>query len=267
MKTIKFVILILIALMISGCSLAKLPEEKDSDIGKPKSDVVGIWIKLSRLQTFELSSSDSLTFITFQKEIINGVPSSQSQTSGAFYDTNMHIHEEDERSAFTFNSTVPLKANLNETITFYALIEDENGKIVLGDILGSYHVSGESLAKVNYSFVDESVLEGVARKEEMTFNFNFSYHRPIERTRLIELNENYSVIQTSDIQNRDVFQLNAKTNYFIIEQTTLDDAGNSDVTITSYIASQSDEELPIEHQFFQVEPDGTVRIKALKIQK
>lgn len=267
MKTIKTIAILLIALMISGCTLATLPEDHDPDINDPKANVVGVWVKLRRLQTFELPNSGSLTFVIYQKEIINGVPSSQSQTSGVFYDTNMHIHAQDELSSFTFTSTIPLRANLNDIITFYALIEDENGKISLGDILGSYHVSDDSLTKVSYSFTNESVIDGITMKEELKFNFNFSYHWPIERTRIIEMNENYSVIQTSDLSQTDEFRLHANTRYFIIEQTTLDDSGQSNTSITSYIASQSDNDPPIEFQSFDVATNGEVRIRVVKIQK
>lgn len=267
MKTIKLILLLLIAFMISGCSLVKLPQDKDPDIGEPKAKVVGIWIKLNRLQTFDLQNPGSLTFVAFQWNIINGVPTSQSQISGSFYDTNIHVHSQDELSSLTFTSTIPLRANQQDIITFYALIEDDNGKIVLGDILTSYHVSDDTLNNVYYTFTNEIVIDDKVIKEEMKFSFNFSYHWPIERIRIIELNENYSVIKTSDLPQSDEFELNAKTSYFIIEQTTIDDTGKSNVLISSYTASQTDEEKPIEYQFFDVDTDDTVRVKILKIHK
>ncbi len=267
MKIIKFILLLLITLMISGCTLATLPQDKDPDNGESKAKVVGIWIRMNRLQTFDLQNSDSLTFIAFQWNIINGVPTSQSKSSGSFYDTNYHVHSQDDLSSLTFTSTIPLRANLNDIITFYALIEDDNGKIVLGDILTSYHVSDDTLNNVYYTFTNEIVIDDKVIKEEMKFSFNFSYHWPIERIRVIELNENYSVIKTSDLPQSDEFKLNAKTSYFLIEQTTLDDTGKANVSISSYAASQTDEETPIEYQFFDVDTLGTVRVRTLKIQK
>ncbi|MBV1709191.1 MAG: hypothetical protein KMY54_04965 [Erysipelothrix sp.] len=268
MKTIKKLILYILVLLLSGCTLALTAPtaDKDDDQLDPQVNVIGIWVQTNENQTFNLANADSLTYLAFQKKLVDGVPTSQSVGSGIFYDTNTNIGVTDEGTISTFTSTIPLKSGEGQILSFYALIEDENGNITLGDRLSGYHSSNDMLANVNYSFTHQSTINGETKKDELHFDFKFSYHSPLENIRIIEMNKDYEVIRTYNLNDESEYILDAQTQFTIIEQTQIDSEGQHITSVDSYsIYDLKDKS--IEYSYFTIDENDEVKIKTISIKK
>lgn len=257
----------LMILLLSGCTLALTPPaDNDDDQPDPQVNVIGIWVQTNDNQTFDLANASSLTYVAFQKKLIEGMPSSHSDVSGIFYDTNMNIGVTDEGTISTFTSTIPLKSGEGQILSFYSLIEDENGNITLGDRLNGYHSSNDMLAKVNYSFTNQSTINGETKKDELHFDFKFSYHSPLENIRIIEMNKDYNVIRTYNLNDESEYILDAQTQFTIIEQTQNDGGGQRVTSVDSYsIYDLKDKS--IEYSYFTIDENDEVKIKTISIKK
>lgn len=267
MKTIRKITMVILILLLSGCALALTPPaDKDDDQPDPQVNVIGIWVQTNENQTFELANARSLTYVAFQKKLIEGMPSSHSDVSGIFYDTNMNIGVTDEGTISTFTSTIPLKSGEGQILSFYTLIEDENGNIALGDRLNGYHSSNDMLTHVNYSFTQQSTINGETKKDVLNFDFKFSYHLPLENIRIIEMNKDYNVIRTYNLNDESEYILDAQTQFTIIEQTQIDSEGLLITSVDSYsIYDLKDKS--IEYSYFTIDENGEVRIKTISIKK
>lgn len=267
MKTIKKLIMYILVLLLSGCTLALTAHsDKDDDQPDPQVNVIGIWVQTNENQTFNLANADSLTYVAFQKKLVDGVPTSQNVGSGIFYDSNMDISAKDEGTIATFTSTIPLKSGEGQILSFYALIEDENGNIILGDRINGYHSSNDMLANVYYSFTQQSTINGETKKDELHFKFRFSYHLPIESIRIIEMNDNYNVINIFIVKDETEYVLDAQTQFAIIEQTQIDGEGKRVVSIDSYSMDDLTENSH-QYRYFKIEENGEVKIKTIQIRK
>ncbi|PKM63814.1 MAG: hypothetical protein CVU96_05985 [Firmicutes bacterium HGW-Firmicutes-20] len=267
MKTIRKITMYILILLLSGCTLALTPPaDNDDDHPDPQVNVIGIWVQTNENQTFDLANARSLTYVAFQKKLIEGMPSSHSDVSGIFYDTNMNIGVTDEGTISTFTSTIPLKSGEGQILSFYTLIEDENSNIILGDRLNGYHSSNDMLANVNYSFTHQSTINGETKKDELHFKFQFSYHSPLESIRIIEMDKDYNVIRTYDFKDASEYVLDAQTQFTIIEQTQIDSEGQRVTSIDSYSIDDTKDD-PLLYQYFTIDENGEVKIKTISIKK
>ncbi|MDP2814482.1 MAG: hypothetical protein Q8N92_08545 [Erysipelotrichaceae bacterium] len=268
MKMTKRITMLILVLLLSGCTLALTPptDNDNDDQPDPQVNVIGVWVQTNENQTFNLANAQSLTYVAFQKKLVDGVPTSQSVGSGIFYDSSMNINVTDEGTIATFTSTIPLKSGEGQILSFYTLIEDENGNIILGDRINGYHSSNDMLKHVDYSFTQQSTINGETKKDELLFNFRFSYHLPIESIRIIEMNNNYNVINTFVLNDESEYVLDAQTQFTIIEQTQIDGEGNRFTSIDSYsITDLIDDSL--QYRYFTVDENGEVKIKTITILK
>lgn len=267
MKTIRKITMVILILLLSGCTLALTPPtDNDDDQPDPQVNVIGIWVQTNENQTFNLANADSLTYLAFQKKLVDGVPTSQSVGSGVFYDTNTKIGVTDEGTISTFTSTIPLKSGEGQILSFYALIEDENGNIILGDRINGYHSSNDMLRHVNYSFTHQSTINGETKKDELHFDFKFSYHLPLENIRVIEMDKDYNVIRTFNLKDESEYVLDVQTQFTIIEQTQIDSEGQRVTSVDSY--SMYDlKDKSIEYSYFTIDENGEVRINTILIRK
>jgi hypothetical protein len=264
---IRKITMVILVLLLSGCTLALTPPaDKDDDQPDPQASVIGIWVQTNENQIFDLANARSLTYVAFQKKLIEGMPSSHSDVSGVFYDTNMNIGVTDEGTISTFTSTIPLKSGEGQILSFYALIEDENGKIALGDRLNGYHSSNDMLTHVNYSFTQESTINGETKKNELYFDFRFSYHLPLENIRIIEMDKDYNVIRTNDLKDESEYVLDDQTQFTFVEQTQIDNEGQRITTVDSYSLYDLKDN-PIEYNYFTIEENGEVKIRTISIRK
>jgi hypothetical protein len=257
----------ILILLLSGCTLALTPPaDTDDNQPDPQVNVIGLWVQTNESQIFDLANARSLTYVAFQKKLVEGVPTSHSEVSGIFYDSNMIVNARDEGSIVTFTSTIPLKSSEGQILSFYALIEDENGNITLGDRLSGYHSSNDMLANVNYSFTQQSTINGETKKDELHFNFKFSYHSPLENIRIIEMDKDYIVIRTHNLNDESEYILDAQTQFTIIEQTQIDSEGQRVTSIDSY--SMVDfKDNSIEYSYFIIDENEVVKIKTISIRK
>jgi len=267
MKTIRKISMVILILLLSGCTLALTPPaDKDDDQPDPQANVIGIWVQTSENQIFDLANARSLTYVAFQKKLIEGAPTSHSEVSGIFYDSNMNISVIDEGTVSTFTSTIPLKSGEGQILSFYTLIENENGIITLGDRLSGYHSSNDMLRHVNYSFTKESTINGETKKDELHFDFKFSYHLPLESIRIIEMDKDYNVIRTNDLKDESEYVLNDQTQFTFVEQTQIDNEGQRITTVDSYSLYDLKDK-PIEYNYFTIDENGEVKIKMISIRK
>lgn len=267
MITIKKITMLILVLLLSGCTLALTPpaDKDDDDQPDPQVNVIGVWVQTIENQTFNLENAHSLTYVAFQKKLVDGAPTSQSEISGIFYDSNMDIKVTDEGAIATITSTIPLKSGEGQILSFYALIEDENGNIILGDRINGYHTSNDMLANVDYSFTQQSTINGETRKDELHFDFKFSYHLPLENIRIIEMDKDYNVIRNYNLKDESEYVLDAQTQFTIIEQTQIDGEGQRVTSIESFSkADLIDDSLP--YRYFTIEKDE-VKIKTISIKK
>ena len=267
MKTIRKITMVILILLLSGCTLALTPPtDNDDDQPDPQVNVIGIWVQTNENQTFDLTNARSLTYVAFQKKLIEGMPSSHSDVSGIFYDTNTNIGVTDEGTISTFTSTIPLKSGEGQILSFYTLIEDENGNTTLGDRLNGYHSSNDMLANVNYSFTHQSTINGETKKDELHFDFKFSYHSPLENIRIIEMNKDYNVIRTYNLNDESEYILDAQTQFTIIEQTQIDSEGQRVTSVDSYSLYDLKDK-SIEYSYFTIDENDEVKIKTISIRK
>ena len=267
MKMIRKITMVILILLLSGCTLALTPPtDNDDDQPDPQVNVIGIWVQTNENQTFNLANADSLTYLAFQKKLVDGVPTSQSVGSGIFYDSNMNINVTDEGTIATFTTTIPLKSGEGQILSFYTLIEDENGNITLGDRINGYHSSNDMLYHVDYSFTQQSTINGETKKDELHFNFRFSYHQPIESIRIIEMDNNYDVINTFVVKDESEYVLDAKTQFTIIEQTQIDGEGQRSISIDSYSVDDLKDN-SLQYRYFTIDEKDEVKIKTIQIRK
>lgn len=267
MKTIRKITMVILILLLSGCTLALTPPaDNDDDLPDPQANVIGLWVQTNESQIFDLANARSLTYVAFQKKLIEGMPSSHSDVSGIFYDTNMNIGVTDEGTISTFTSTIPLKSGEGQILSFYTLIEDENGNITLGDRLSGYHSSNDMLAKVNYSFTQQSTINGETKKDELHFDFKFSYHSPLENIRIIEMDTDYNVIRTTNLKDETEYVLKPETQFTIIEQTQIDSEGQRSINIVSYSVDDLKDN-SLQFRYFTIDEKDEVKIKTIQIRK
>ncbi|MDP3304677.1 MAG: hypothetical protein Q8S15_01185 [Erysipelotrichaceae bacterium] len=267
MKTIKKITMLVLVLLLSGCTLALTPPtDNDDDQPDPQVNVIGVWVQTNENQTFNLANAQSLTYVAFQTKLVDGVPTSQSVGSGIFYDSNMNINATDEGTIATITSTIPLKSGEGQLLSFYALIEDENGNIILGDRINGYHSSNDMLAHVNYSFTQQSTINGETEKDELYFNFKFSYHSPLENIRIIEMDTDYNVIRTYNFKDESEYVLDAQTQFTIIEQTQINDEGQRSISIDSYSVDDLKDN-SLQYRYFTIDEKDEVKIKTIQIRK
>lgn len=267
MKMIKKITMVMLVLLLSGCTLALTPpKDEDDDQLDPQVNIIGVWVQTNENQTFNLENARSLTYAAFQTKLVDGVPTSQSEISGIFYDSNMNINVTDEGNIATITSTLPLKSGEGQILSFYALIEDENGNIILGDRLNGYHSSNDMLANVYYSFTQQSTINGETNKDELHFKFQFSYHLPIESIRIIEMDANYNVIKTFNLKDETEYVLDSQTQFTIVEQTQIDREGQRSISIDSY--SKNDfTDTSLHYRYFTIDDKDEVKIKTIQIRK
>lgn len=267
MKMIRKFTMCILVLLLSGCTLALTPPaDKDDDQPDPQVNVIGIWVQTNENQTFNLANAQSLTYVAFQTKLVDEMPTSQSEISGIFYDSNMNINATDEGTIATITSTIPLKSGEGQILSFYALIEDENGNITLGDRINGYHSSNDMLSNVYYSFTQQSTINGETKKDELHFKFQFSYHSPIDNIRIIEMDKDYNVIRTYDFKDASEYVLDAQTQFTIIEQTQIDSEGQRVTSIDSYSIDDTKDD-PLLYQYFTIDENGEVKIKTISIKK
>ena len=136
----------------------------------------------------------------------------------------------------------------------------------MGDRINGYHSSNDMLKHVNYSFTHQSTINGETKKDELHFDFKFSYHLPLENIRVIEMDKDYNVIKTFNLKDESEYVLDVQTQFTIIEQTQIDSEGQRVTRVDSY--SMYDlKDKSIEYSYFTIDENGEVRINTILIRK
>ncbi len=251
---IKYTVVMLLVLLISACSLVKEIDEPNNDQPWYEEDnFVGVFVVartdfFDTIPEFDISNNDLTFFIVDEVENDEGVYTT-SQVSGVFYDSSYHVHVEDDKTTQTFNGVIPVLSTMRTIITVFEILKDETGNYVLGDTITSIETGYG--AQQTFERETKTTIDGTEVIKAIKIDLNYKVFDPLERIRVIQMNEQYNIINQRIIEENYEFDLDENTTFIIIEETRTDKEGNRYIDVTSYGLHDVDYFNQILHTFIQ----------------
>lgn len=267
---IKYTIVMLMVFLLGACSLAKDTEGPNNNQPWNEQDnFVGVFVVarvdyFDTIPEFDVANNDLTFFIVDEVENENGAYTT-SLSSGVFYDASYHVHIEDDKTTQTFKGVIPVLSTKEVIITVYEVLKDENGNYVLGETLSSIMIGYG--AQQTFKRETKTTIDGKETSKLIKIDLDYKVFDPLEQIKIVQLNEQYSIINQTIIEDNYEFDLNENTTFIIIEETRVDKEGNTYRDVTSFGLNDADYNNQIIHTFIDSDdqPLGQPRLLELRV--
>jgi hypothetical protein len=244
----------LLILILSGCTLAKAPEEFEGD----EREVIGIYITTESMiiQGTVLDTDDhTQTYALINKYEKNGAGYTESIVSGKFYDSLMDVNVNDEMVTNTFTAKIPYLAQASQVVVqHYEIIKIEDGSFRIGNPLNGIGLSDFGISGTRFDFNKSSEINGQKTSETLSFDLKFVPIQQLITLKVVELDENHTKLLETDMMDTSEFRIQAMTQYMLVEEERMNSDGTIFREVTAYARNQNE---VIEHMIIRT-PEGEV---------
>lgn len=246
--------LILLLLILSGCTLAKAPET----LVEQEREVIGIYITSESMliQGTVLDTNDSSqTYALINKYEKNGASYVESIVSGKFYDSLMDVRASDEMVTNTFTAKVPvLMQTSGVVIQHYEILKTSDGSFVIGNSMNGIGLNGDGIASVNFDFSKDVEVNGLKTSESLSFNIEYVPINRLLSLKLIELNVDHTKLMETDMMETSEVNLQETTQYMLVEEERMSSDGTIVRNVSAYNRKKNE---VIEHMIIRT-PESEV---------
>lgn len=241
--------LILLLLILSGCTLAKAPET----LVTQEREIIGIYITTESMlnQGTVLDTNDSTqTYALINKHEKNGASYVESIVSGKFYDSLMDVRASDEIVTNTFTAKVPVFMQTSGVvIQHYEILKTSDGNFVIGNSMSGIGLNGDGgTAGVNYDFNKDVEVNGLKTSESLSFNLEYVPINKLLSLKLIELSEDHTKLMETDMMETSEVDLQETTQFMLVEEERMNSDGTIARSVAAYARKQNE---VIEHMIIR----------------
>lgn len=246
--------LILLLLILSGCTLAKAPET----LVEQEREVIGIYITSESMliQGTVLDTNDSSqTYALINKYEKNGASYVESIVSGKFYDSLMDVNVNDEMVTNTFTAKIPYLAQASQVVVqHYEIIKIEDGSFRIGNPLNGIGLSDFGISGTQFDFNKSSEINGQKTSETLAFDLQFVPIQQLLTLKVIEFDKDHTKLMETDMMETSEVNLLEMTQSVLIEEERMSSDGTIVRNVAAYARKQNE---VIEHMIIRT-PEGEI---------
>ena len=242
---------LVLLLVLSGCTLASPIKENNQDSENPGQDdnvFVGMYLTttdetLGDIKIFDRSDKTQTYFIVDeQKE--NDQTYSFSETSGKFINSHVGYHVKDEGRTITFVADVPVVSTKEEIISAHQIYKDKDGKYNTQPVANYF---SSNLSSLTFNSTKTNTINDEEVTDEFDIVINFIPFDPLVQAKVIIMDSNYTTLSSMIIDDLENIEITSQNEMVLIEETRINDENIEYKTVIIYTYQQVKDENNMQH--------------------
>lgn len=237
MKTRKYLIVLLI-ILLSGCSLASKPIDKQKDPENTLDTLtfVGLYLvpytSLDEINDNFNINDKNQTIILFEDVIEDGVSYTKNHVSGNFYDGHFNVSVSEGITKKDFTAKISVLRGMDVYHRIHKVFKDASGNYSLQESMNYLNISSTFANGTNTTDIN-----GELTVDEISISIEIVEFDPLIEIKVIQMDENYTIINENVVDGEDIITLTEKPEIILVEETRENKELGIYKQVTSYTKS------------------------------